>query len=449
MTSAVITSLLRAPAGSSLPDSVTFGSGSLWVEYGNGADATGASGSTTIVRYDTTGATLATYTLAGLSDGLKYDAATNTVWALQNNDGNSTLSLINAATGVVSPSLTYANTSASRGYDDVVFSGNKVFATYTNPVNAGDPVIVALSNGPTPFGSLATTPVLAFGATGTNLATGAVGQTLPLADPDSLKITPSGSLMFTSGDEGSITFVSHPGAAGQSQSFIHIQGAPTTGAGLDDVIAPTTANGTLYIADQKNNTVDLVTVTGLEAGDLIASVASLNNTVVEIDPMSGAVVQTLMTGLNGPHGLVFLQSNGTVANNGAVAANTVADDNFAEVSRLYQTAFNRAPDAAGLQYWTAQLAAGTQTVSQLVQSFANSAEFKAGLGAMSVSSEVTALYQNALGRTGDAPGTAYWTQVANTGGASGAANLLRGFSDSVEAQGFLAPKVVAAHTIAI
>src|SRR6516165_1866253 len=33
------------------PDSITTGNGSIWVGYGNGADSTGASGSSTIVQY--------------------------------------------------------------------------------------------------------------------------------------------------------------------------------------------------------------------------------------------------------------------------------------------------------------------------------------------------------------------------------------------------------------
>ena len=33
------------PVGGTQPDSVTIGDGSVWIEYGNGADSTGASGS--------------------------------------------------------------------------------------------------------------------------------------------------------------------------------------------------------------------------------------------------------------------------------------------------------------------------------------------------------------------------------------------------------------------
>jgi len=68
--------------------------GSIWVEHGNGADSTDASGSSTIVEYSMLGQVEHTYTVTGLADGLKYDPDTGNVWVLLNNDGNSTLRFI-------------------------------------------------------------------------------------------------------------------------------------------------------------------------------------------------------------------------------------------------------------------------------------------------------------------------------------------------------------------
>src|SRR5579872_3057112 len=85
------------PISSTSPDSVFFGDSSLWVAYQNGADSTGASGSSTVVRYSPTGSVLHTWTIAGNVDGLRI-APNGQVWALQNNDGNSALTVINPAT---------------------------------------------------------------------------------------------------------------------------------------------------------------------------------------------------------------------------------------------------------------------------------------------------------------------------------------------------------------
>src|ERR1700744_5215503 len=72
--------------GGTQPDSITVGGGSGWVEYGNGAEFTGASGSSTIAQYSLNGAIQNTYTISGLVDGLKINPTTGIVWALQNND---------------------------------------------------------------------------------------------------------------------------------------------------------------------------------------------------------------------------------------------------------------------------------------------------------------------------------------------------------------------------
>jgi hypothetical protein len=62
------------------------------------------------VQYSPSGAVQHVYTMAGLVDGLKFNPVTGMVWALQNNDGNATLSLINPATeSVVAGPLKYAS----------------------------------------------------------------------------------------------------------------------------------------------------------------------------------------------------------------------------------------------------------------------------------------------------------------------------------------------------
>jgi hypothetical protein len=98
-----------APVGGTQPDSVTLGNGSVWVEYGNNVDSTGViPGDSTIVQYSTSGAIQHVYSIPGEVDGLKVDPVTGTVWALQNQDANATISLINPTTHVVTGPLKYA-----------------------------------------------------------------------------------------------------------------------------------------------------------------------------------------------------------------------------------------------------------------------------------------------------------------------------------------------------
>ncbi|MBV9459843.1 MAG: hypothetical protein JO141_20330, partial [Bradyrhizobium sp.] len=204
-----------AASGASAPDSITIDNGTFFVEYGNGADSTGAGGSSTIVQYNKNGTIEHTYTIAGSVDGLKLNPTTGEIWALQNQDGNSTLSIIDPLTHKVTGPLTYANPSPARGYDDVVFEGNKVYLSYTNPNGSGDPVLVQLLNGDRPSGVLLTTTVLSDGVTGLNTEDGKI-EPVPVSDPDSLKMTADGDLLLTSGSDGTIIDVQDPGTPQQA-----------------------------------------------------------------------------------------------------------------------------------------------------------------------------------------------------------------------------------------
>jgi len=82
--------------------------------------------------------------------------------------------------------------------------------------------------------------------------------------------------------------------------------------------------------------------------------------------------------------------------------------NQQSVAALYTAIFNRAPDLAGLNFWTTQLNAGTSFAS-IAAGFAQHEVFTTGIGALSNAAYVTALYTNILGSAGDTAGIAYWT----------------------------------------
>jgi hypothetical protein len=299
------------PVGGTQPDSVTIGNGSVWVEYGNGADSTGAGGSSTIVQYSTGGAIQHTYTISGLVDGLKVNPTTGMVWALQNNDANATLSIIDPTTQTVSGPLRYGAPYVyttpgplARGYDDLAFLGGKVYLSYTNPVNPTDPVLQILNNGNNPSGTLTTTSILTAAQTG-----------IPVPDIDSLKSTPNGELVLTSEGDGvgtgnpvaTFTLIKNPGAANQTVTNVPVtaNGAPTEE--MDDVIFPGVTQGTLFVADTPANEVFEVRLTGLDPNTPIISVGSLGE-VATVNPVTGVVETPLLSGLGSgaPHGLDFI-----------------------------------------------------------------------------------------------------------------------------------------------
>ena len=138
-----ISTFAAAPTGASKPDSIVLADGSLIVEYGNAVASDGSGGPSTIIQYDKAGNIVHTYTIAGSVDGLKYNPYTGQIWALQNQDGNSTVADRSRDPQGDGPPE-YANPSATSGYDDAVFEGNKVFLSYTNPAASRRATLVEL-----------------------------------------------------------------------------------------------------------------------------------------------------------------------------------------------------------------------------------------------------------------------------------------------------------------
>jgi len=292
-----------AAVGGTSPDSVEFGDGSLWVSYTNGADSTGASGASIVVRYSPSGSVLKTWSIAGNVDGLRIDPSTGLVWALQNNDGNSALTVINPATSATTAyayGSSYTN-SANRGFDDAVFRGGQVFLSETNPATGTDPTVLRLTN------TLASAPLQVAGTlnstlTGTNLATGKTGSTT-ITDSDSLIQTPTGDLALTGEADKQIVFIHNPGTGGQTASFLSLLapgGAPVSGK-PDDTVYPTATDGFIYLADTGANTVYKLTATGLTPGSVYVDVGTEFGSL----DMSTGVVTPIFTGVS-PHGAQFV-----------------------------------------------------------------------------------------------------------------------------------------------
>ncbi len=104
--------------------------------------------------------------------------------------------------------------------------------------------------------------------------------------------------------------------------------------------------------------------------------------------------------------------------------------------RIYQAAFAREPDEAGLGYWIAMMDGGT-TLTGVAAGFVASAEFIARYGANPSNRElVEKFYLNVLQRPGDAEGITYWVNALDSRSAS-VADVLMGFSESPENQAAL------------
>lgn len=103
-----------------------------------------------------------------------------------------------------------------------------------------------------------------------------------------------------------------------------------------------------------------------------------------------------------------------------------------QVYRLYQAAFGRTPDSAGLGYWIAQADKG-MSLHDVAQSFVTSKEFQTLYGASpSDAVFLSNLYKNVLHRDADQGGLDYWGGELAHG--MQRADVLASFSESTENQ---------------
>ena len=124
-----------APKGSSAPDSIAVVDGHLFVGYGDGHLPNGSDGlNGEVVEHRMDGTIVQTYSVPGHGDGLKVDPATHLVWAIQNEDTNANLVIINPETRH-QKHYTFSPAPRGGGYDDVVFRGCKVYISASNPAN--------------------------------------------------------------------------------------------------------------------------------------------------------------------------------------------------------------------------------------------------------------------------------------------------------------------------
>jgi hypothetical protein len=124
-----------------------------------------------------------------------------------------------------------------------------------------------------------------------------------------------------------------------------------------------------------------------------------------------------------------------------IALDIGATQNAGSVYMLYKAAFNRPSDTIGMGYWISLKDGGANIVTNIAQGFVNSAEFIAKYGANPTNaSYVSNLYQNVLGRAGEAGGVAYWIGEMDAGRVSKAQALVS-FATLPEGAGIVAPLI--------
>jgi hypothetical protein len=288
--------------GYTQPDSIAIDRGNVFIGYGNGVAKDGSDGkSSTIVEYTTGGQYERQFSVVGHNDGLRFDPATHLLWAIQNEDGNPNLAIINPMTGS-RLNYTLGSVNGGGGFDDVVFRNGQAYLSASNPAKNpnSDPAIVTA----TILGSVvATSPVLLGNATARDIATG-LQTTLNLQDPDSMTLTPKGSLLLSSQDDARLVSVNNPGA-GQTVETLALTSAGAT-AKVDDTVfaAP---SGSILVSDLATNTVYDITGPLTSGGAYTAGINQSTNDgfVGSLNQATGKITP-IVTGLINPRGMAAL-----------------------------------------------------------------------------------------------------------------------------------------------
>jgi hypothetical protein len=88
---------------------------------------------------------------------------------------------------------------------------------------------------------------------------------------------------------------------------------------------------------------------------------------------------------------------------------------LAQVQQLYIAYFGRPADPVGQNYWATQIDAANGSIASVIAGFSASTESAALFGNKSSIDKVTAIYQNAFGRAPEPAGLAYWVAQLDSG----------------------------------
>ena len=307
------------------PDDLTHLGHELFVAFQNGVGAQGqpaASGNTasTVVAFDHGGRVLRQWDVTGKVDGLSADAADGRLVATVDEDGSSSLYVIDPASGAVQH-YTYDQSPLPHngGTDAISFYGGRILISASAPGSAGPsaPAVYSVSLDPQTLVA-SVSPLFADGATATAANGPDRGRTVALAltDPDSNEVVPAASPRFggefvldSQGDQQQI-YVSDPGGPAQRLSVLSLDQA------VNDTAWATGEQGNLYASDSTTDSIyavsgqfrpgtAFVAVTPCDSNSAPANCSTANSLGV-LDLATGHVAGVPLSASLAPGGLIFV-----------------------------------------------------------------------------------------------------------------------------------------------
>ena len=297
-----------ASHGATAPDSLVRWNDSVLVGFGNGVAKDGIDGkSSTIIQYSLSGKYQRQFSVKGHNDGLGLQPKTDNLWAIQNEDGNPTLVIIELNSGT-QQKYTFLPTVHGGGYDDVVFKGDEIFITASNPtLNGGVNGFPALVRATLSGTKVNVEPVLNGDASATDIPTGNT-VTLNLTDPDSMTIDPRGNIVLDSQADNELVFIKHPFTNEQQVGRILIS-TPTGPTTVDDTAFAPDARAFLLVSDLNGNVIYRIDSGpfGFEPG--AAYSASDTSGIIGVLNLDNGMLTPIVKGLGSPRGVLFVSSD--------------------------------------------------------------------------------------------------------------------------------------------
>jgi hypothetical protein len=284
---------------------------------------------------------------------------------------------------------------------------------------------------------------LEWGAANRNLAPGGqgyetllheLGHALGLKHPFE-----DGATLPSAQDNSSNTLMSYTSAGGNHSTYSPYDVAALNwlygGDGLRGALGINSTTGGRYYTGTNTND----TLQGGGGNDTLNGGSGLDTAILR-----GAHSQYAVTAQPNPaaHGFTVKDNSGASGTDSLVDVERIhfsdawlaldTDGTAGQAYRLYQAAFDRAPDLAGLGYWIKVMDGGVG-LEQVASEFTHSIEFHDTYGTTTNAQFVDLLYQNVLHRPAEGAGYNYWMDMLTNHGLTREA-LLGSFSESPENQ---------------
>ena len=301
-----LSTFAQSTSAFSQPDSLERWRNSILVGYQNHVAKDGTDGKfSTIVQYSLSGKMERAFQVKGHNDGLRV-IGENQLWAIQNEDGNPNLAVIDLESGHQKV-YSFPPTPHGGGYDDLRVKNGEVYVTASNPINldsAGVNEFPALVRVKLSGDSVEVEPVLNGNATAIDIPTGTT-TTLNLMDPDSLSIDARGNIVMDSQADGELIFIRNPLSANPTVGRLSLttSAGPTT---VDDTAFASSAKDFLLVSDVGGGIVYRIDspMFGFEPG--VPYTASDSEGYVGVLNLDTGLITKIVTGMQSGRGMLFV-----------------------------------------------------------------------------------------------------------------------------------------------